>query len=348
MSKLQWDNIGERLVETGTEKGVVYPVDPVTRTYARGVAWSGLTKVSEAPEGAEPTTLWADDIEYMSLYSKEKYKATVEAYMYPDEIAECDGTAEIAPGVRIGQQSRKSFGFAFKSLIANDTEGDDYGYKLHLAYGCKIKPSSKDYTTVNDSPEGATFSWEMSTTPVAVNGFKPSATVVIDSTKVDPEKLKQLEDILYGTDTTDARLPLPDEVAELMASNPLTLNVDVNIPASTDLFGKTINDLQQDVEFTANAIAGTLKYVDDYTGFSSDTELQKGNFIVFHADTAEQDAKITVKITDPVVLDADRIFVGRIANKDAQTITITAEKEGFTTVTKVYSLAGLICEQPEG
>jgi hypothetical protein len=240
------------------------------------------------------------------------------------------------------------FGLSYRTVLGNDTENNDFGYKLHLVYNATAAPSEKGYTTINDSPEAITFSWECTTNPVEITGRKPAACITIDSTKVDPEKLKQLEDILYGTDTTDARLPLPDEVAELMASNPLTLNVDVNIPASTDLFGKTINDLQQDVEFTANAIAGTLKYVDDYTGFSGDPELQKGNFIVFHADTAEQDAKITVKITDPVVLDADRIFVGRIANKDAQTITITAEKEGFTTVTKVYSLAGLICEQPEG
>ena len=348
MSRLQWDVIGERRFETGTKKGVIYPVDSATRTYGKGVAWTGLTAVTESPSGAEATALYADDIKYLNMYSAEEFGATIEAYTYPDEFAILDGTAELTPGVTIGQQARKPFGFSYVTTIGNDTDGNDFGYKIHLIYGCMVSPSEKSYATINDSPEAITFSWEMTTTPVSVNGYKPTATVVIDSTKCDATKLKAFEDILYGTDTEDARLPLPDEVKELLAANPLSLVVNANVPDSLDLFGKVASDLQEGINFTANAITGTLKYQDDYTGFSSDPALQTGNFIALSINTEEPDATITVKITDPVVLDADRVFVGRIANKDSQTITITATKEGYDTVTKVYSLAGLICESAQG
>lgn len=219
MSKLVWDNTGDRLYETGVKKGVLYPVSS-SGTYPKGVAWNGLTAVTESPSGAEATALYADDMKYLNLYSAEEFGATVEAYTYPEEFGECDGSAEIATGVQIGQQTRKAFGMCYRTTIGNDTEGDAHGYKLHIIYGAMASPSEKAYATINDSPEAITFSWELTTTPVNVTGKKPTASLTIDSTKADPTKLAALEAILYGSDGgsgTDARLPLPDEIAELMA-----------------------------------------------------------------------------------------------------------------------------------
>lgn len=217
MPRIEWDKIGERLYETGVEKGVFYPQSSAG-AYSGGVAWNGLTGVTESPSGAEPTDLWADDIKYLTLRSAEQYGATIEAYTYPDEFAECNGEAEIAEGVVIGQQTRKTFGLSYVTKLGNDTDGMDHGYKIHLIYGCTASPSEKGYSTVNDSPEAITFSWEVSTTPVNVTGFKPTSQITIDSTKVDAAKLKSLEDILYGggTGNETARLPLPDEVATLI------------------------------------------------------------------------------------------------------------------------------------
>lgn len=214
MSKLVWDQVGERLYETGTKKGVLYPFE--SNAYAKGVAWNGLTAVTESPSGAEATAIYADDIKYLNLRSAEEFGATIEAYTYPDEFAECDGSAYIAPGIKIGQQKRKMFGFSYTTTVGNDTEGDDHGYKIHLVYGATASPSEKSYQTINDSPEAITFSWEVATTPVEVKGFKPTATLEIDSTKVDADKLTALEDILYGTENAEPRLPLPDEVVALV------------------------------------------------------------------------------------------------------------------------------------
>lgn len=214
MSKLVWDQTGERLYETGVRNGVLYiPTDGV---YSKGVAWNGLTAVTESPSGAEATPLYADDIKYLNLMSAEEFGATIEAYTYPEEFAECDGSASLADGVYIGQQVRKTFGLSYRTVVGNDTEGADYGYKLHLIYGALAAPSEKAYATINDSPEAITFSWEVTTTPVSVNGFKPTASITIDSTKADATKLKALEAILYGSDSEEARLPLPDEIATLM------------------------------------------------------------------------------------------------------------------------------------
>lgn len=349
MSRLQWDVIGERRFETGTKKGVIYPVDSATRIYGKGVAWTGLTAVTESPSGAEATALYADDIKYLNMYSAEEFGATIEAYTYPDEFAILDGTAELTPGVNIGQQARKPFGFSYVTTIGNDTDGNDFGYKIHLIYGCMVSPSEKSYATINDSPEAITFSWEMTTTPVSVNGYKPTATVVIDSTKCDATKLKAFEDILYGTDTEDARLPLPDEVKELLSVNAVTLTVDANIASTVDLKGKQATDLQSDIAFTANAITGTLKYLDDYTGYSEDTSLQVGNFIALHVEAEETGATVTVKLGEETIAATEGVYyIGRVANKDSQTITITGAKEGYDSVTKVYSLAGLICESAQG
>ena len=216
MSKLVWDQTGERLYETGVKKGVLYP-QKAGGTYADGVAWNGLTAVTESPSGAEVTPLYADDIKYLNLLSTEEFGATIEAYTYPDEFGQCDGSANIATGVSIGQQSRKAFGLSYRTTLGNDVDGNDFGYKIHIIYGAKAAPSEKGYQTINDSPEAISFSWEISTTPVEVTGFKPTAKVVIDSTKVDATKLAALEDILYGTESAEPRLPLPDEIATLMA-----------------------------------------------------------------------------------------------------------------------------------
>lgn len=215
MARLVWDKTGERVYETGVRQGVLYPM--VGGAYPKGVAWNGLTAVTESPSGAEATPIYADDIKYLNLYSTEEFGATIEAYTYPKEFEECDGSAEIAVGVTIGQQTRKSFGMCYRTVIGNDVENEAHGYKLHIIYGATASPSEKAYATINDSPEAITFSWEVTTVPVNVDGFKPTASLTIDSTKIDSAKLTALEDILYGKGETEARLPLPDEIATLMA-----------------------------------------------------------------------------------------------------------------------------------
>lgn len=223
--KIAWDQTGERLYETGVDRGVLYHLDESNK-YTKGYAWNGLTGVTESPAGAEATDLYADNIKYLSMRSAETFGATIEAYTYPDEFAECDGSAEIATGVKIGQQTRKTFGLCYRTVIGNDTNGNDHGYLLHLIYGCTASPSEKAYATINDSPEAITFSWEVTTTPVNVEGFKPTASLTIDSTKANATDLATLEGILYGTAAgaegtpaaVEPRLPLPDEVAEIMST----------------------------------------------------------------------------------------------------------------------------------
>lgn len=215
MSKLIWDQTGQRYYETGVSKGVLYP-QKEEGLYPLGVAWNGLSSVTESPSGAESNPVYADNIKYLNLLSAEEFGATVEAYTYPDEFAECDGSAEIAPGVSVGQQDRKPFGLCYQTILGNDTERNNHGYKLHLIYGCMAAPSERNYQSVNDSPEANTLSWEITTTPVSVAGLKPTASLTIDSTKTDKAKLAKLEEILYGTDDAEPRLPLPDEVAALM------------------------------------------------------------------------------------------------------------------------------------
>lgn len=214
MSKLTWDASGERLYETGVKQGVLYVMD--SNVYGNGVAWNGLTAITESPSGAESTPLYADDIKYLDLRSTEEFGATIEAYTYPDEFAACDGSASLADGVSIGQQARKMFGLCYRTTVGNDTDGTDHGYKLHLIYGATASPSEKAYETINDSPEAITFSWEITTTPVSVTGFKPTASITIDSTKADPTCLAALEEKLYGGASTEPTLPLPDEVKTIM------------------------------------------------------------------------------------------------------------------------------------
>ena len=215
MAKLVWDESGKRLYETGVEKGVLY-VQGENGQYQNGVAWNGLTAVTESPSGAEPTALYADDIKYLELFSAEEFGATIEAYTYPEEFEACDGSASLGTGVTIGQQDRKAFGICYRTVVGNDVKGNEHGYKLHLVYGAKAKPSEKAYATVNDSPEAVTFSWEVTTTPVNVAGFKPTATVTIDSTKIQPDKLKAIEDKLYGTQDQEPALLMPDEIKQII------------------------------------------------------------------------------------------------------------------------------------
>ena len=223
MSKIVWDKTGERFYETGVDHGVLYLIQE-GGLYNKGVAWNGLTAVSESPSGAESTAVYADNIKYLNLVSAEEFGATIEAYTYPDEFAECDGSATPVAGVVIGQQSRKMFGLCYRTMIGNDVDGQEHGYKLHLIYGAQASPSEKGYQTINDSPEAITFSWEVTTTPINVTGYKPTASLTVDSTKVDAEQLAALEAILYGKDPTapegtdgvEPRLPLPDEVITLL------------------------------------------------------------------------------------------------------------------------------------
>lgn len=215
MTKLTWDEVGKRYYEAGIKRGVLY-LQSKDGTYPEGVAWSGITGVTEAPSGAEATPLYADDIKYLNLRSVEEFGATIEAYTYPDEFEKCDGSASLGEGITVGQQTRSPFGLCYRTAVGNDTEYEDYGYKLHLVYGAQVSPSQKGFSTINNSPDAITFSWEMTTTPVEVPNMKPSASITIDSTKVDKVVMDKLEEVLYGTDEAEARLPLPTELAELI------------------------------------------------------------------------------------------------------------------------------------
>jgi hypothetical protein len=216
MAPLTWDQVGDRLYETGVDHGVLYLPDSAG-VYNTGVAWNGLTTVTESPSGAEPNAQYADNIKYLNLISAEEFGATIEAFTYPDEFTECDGTALPSPGVAVGQQGRKTFGLSYRSRVGNDVDGTEHGYKLHLVYGCQAAPSEKAYATINDSPEAITFSWDVTTTPVPVTGYKPTSLIVVDSTVVDPADLTSLETLLYGQAATPAALPTPDAVLALFA-----------------------------------------------------------------------------------------------------------------------------------
>lgn len=223
MSKIKWDEVGERLYETGVDRGVLYLYDSTSGKFTNGEAWNGLSAVNESPSGAEASPIYADNIKYLNLMSAEQYGATIEAYTYPDAFEECDGSVTIAEGVTARQQTRKLFGFCYRTLIGNDVDGTDHGYRLHLVYNCLASPSGRDHSTVNDSPEATTMSWEISTTPMSFTGdtYKPTAVIEIDSTKCDPDDLTALEALLYGTDASGGNeatvptLPTPDKIVEL-------------------------------------------------------------------------------------------------------------------------------------
>ena len=226
---LKWDQPGEKLYETGVEQLALF-VQSAAGTYPKGVAWNGVTAVNESPSGADETALYANDSKYLGLRAKEDYGCTIEAYTYPDEFEQCDGSAEVATGVTIGQQTRKPFGMAYKTLIGNDTEGESHGYKLHLVYNATASPSEKSHSTINESPEAVTMSWEVTTTPLPINGYKPSSQITINSTKVNADKLTAFEKIIYGSSEADARLPLPDEVISHFGTGAVVNPAEPNNP----------------------------------------------------------------------------------------------------------------------
>lgn len=218
MSKLVWDKLEERIFETGCDQGVLFPMGE-GGVYGKGVVWNGLTNVNDSPSGAEPSPKYADNIKYLNMMSAEEFAATIEAYTYPPEFEVCDGSAEPVPGMSVGQQTRKQFGFSYRTLVGNGVEGQDYGYKLHLVYGALASPSEKSHPTINDSPEAVLFSWEITTTPIEIPGFKPSASITLDSTKLTAAQMKAVEEVLYGKDgepAKESRLPLPEELITLL------------------------------------------------------------------------------------------------------------------------------------
>lgn len=262
MSKLVWDKTDERIFETGVNKGVLFPFNTQSKNYDKGVVWNGLTGVTESPSGAEATPLYADNIKYLNLLSTEEFGATVEAYTYPDEFAECNGEAVLTPGVIAGQQKRKMFGMAYQTKVGN-ADDPEAGYKIHLIYGAKAAPSEKAYATVNDSPEAITFSWELSTTPVEIEGFKPTASIVIDSTKVNAARLAELEAILYGSNDADARLPLPAEVLSIILGKKVSSITVTTAPTKTEYTAGESFD-STGMVITATYDDTTSKAVTDY------------------------------------------------------------------------------------
>ena len=343
MSKIVWDKTGERFYETGVDHAVLYPIS-AAGLYNKGVPWNGITAITESPSGAEPNNLYADNIKYLVLVGAEDYGMTIEAYTYPDEWEECDGSAEIAPGVLAGQQNRKVFGLSYRTKLGNDVDGQDHGYKLHLVYGGLASPSERGYQTVNDSPEPINPSWEVTTTPVDVPGFKPTARLIITSTKVDPEKLAALEEILYGSETAEPRLPLPEEVIELLKSA-VTLVTSAE-SADATLLGKKVSDLQTNIVIGENSITGSLKHVTGYTEFSSKSAEQEGHYLALKFGVTPSDAVTTVELIGgtkgPVTLDEDMNIVLLIKNT-TQSIKVTSSKNGDS-VTKTYTLTGLTLE----
>lgn len=343
MSKIIWDKAGEHFYETGVDRGVLYPT--LNGKYQSGVAWNGLTSVSESPSGAESTAQYADNIKYLNLISAEEFGATVEAFTYPDEFAVCDGSAEPVPGVMIGQQARRPFGLSYRTLLGNDLAGTEYGYKIHLIYGATAAPSERAYATVNDSPEAITFSWSITTTPVEVPGYKPTASLTIDSTKVSADTLAKLEDILYGSADAEPRLPMPEEVFELIGSSrAISISLGSASSAAT-LFDMSVSDMQTTIVANPDTktISGDVKYIENYTGFSDDPSMQVGNFLALSFSAIPDDANVEVELVGGAAnsykVDGGDV-VCRITNKDTQTIKISATK-GADNNTVIYNLKGL-------
>lgn len=347
MSKITWDKIGERFYETGVDHGVLYTSK--FANYDVATAWNGLTAVTESPSGAEPTDLYADNIKYLTMRSAETFGATIECYTYPKEWAACNGEAELMRGVTFGQQARETFGLCYRTVKGNDTLLNDYGYKLHLIYGCSASPSEKAYSTINDSPEAITFSYEISTTPVAVDGLlstsgkpmKAVASITLDSTILGADAMKAIEDVLYGTDQTEGRLPMPDEIEGIIGSlvEPQAKAIDGN---DTEL-GMKIEKLQKNIviDNLNNMITGQLLYVTDFEQFSSVEAEKKGNYLALQVDSPDPNATIDVELTKKVTLDQDRKIIMRITDatrKKPLKITIKSNGKDYTTE---YSISRL-------
>lgn len=349
MSKLVWDAIGERFYETGVDHGVLYTSR--FANYDVATPWNGLTAVTESPSGAEPTDLYADNIKYLTMRSAETYGATVECYTYPKEWAACNGEAELMDGVTFGQQARETFGLAYRTVKGNDTQLNDYGYKLHLVYGCSASPSEKAYSTVNDSPEAVTFSFEISATPVSVDGListagkpmKAVASITLDSTILGADAMKAIEDVLYGTETTDGHLPLPAEIGEILAGVVEPTATALNGETEIGLGSKKASDLQKNVviDNLTNTITGQLLYVSDFSDFSSVAAEQKGNYLVLQVDSPDPKATINVELTKNVQLDSDRRIVIKITEatkKKPLKVIIHSGEKAYTTE---YSISRL-------
>lgn len=311
MSKLVWDRVGEHFYETGVNKGVLYNYNKTNKSFDSGVAWNGLSAVNESPSGAEPSAIYADNIKYLNLMSAEQYAATIEAYTYPPEFEKCDGLASIADGVVIGQQNRQMFGFAYQTLVGSDTEGTALGYKIHLVYNCTASPSERNHSTVNDNPEAASLSWSISTTPVDITGHKPTATVEIDSTKFVTDagkaKLAALEAILYGTDSSDPRLPYPDEIIALIGQ----------ADTMATLTALTITDATLEPTF-----ASTTK------AYTASTEADESTITA----TAETNATAVIKVNGFAVASGSEVSW----NEGSNIVTVTVTKAD--TETGVYTV----------
>jgi len=318
MSELVFDEVGERLYETGVQKGVLYPRIS-DGSYPVGVAWNGLTAVTEKPTGAEANPKYADNIKYLNLMSVEEFAATIEAFMYPDEFAACDGSASLSTGVTIGQQTRQTFGLSYRTELGNDVDGTDYGYKLHLVYGGSATPSEKGYQTVNDSPEAISFSWEMTTIPVAVTGKKPTASLVIDSTKVDPTTLAALEVILYGAVGVDPRLPLPDEIAALFIAG---------APSALALSSISPLDDANDAAITANVVLTFNNAIHSEAVIVASA----AGVIVAGAKTWDTEGKILTFNPTASLANSTTYIVTVGGVVDIYNQALTAEVKNFTTV----------------
>ena len=315
--------------------------------YGKGVVWNGLTAVTISPEGAEPQDIYADNIKYATIRSAETFGCTIEAYTFPDEFYECDGSKVVEKGVVLHQQSRNLFGFSFRSRVINDTnpESDDT-YKIHLIYGATASPSEQSLETINDSPDPGTFSWEISTTPVPVKGYKPTSHIEILSSKLDPVSLQKIEDILYGSDTTEPRMPLPDELVEILSTPAAILGTKTSVPtANTQFYGKAASALQENIkmkelDLTNVVITGTLKHVTGYTDFSSVANEQTGNFLAINVDVPKGAKASLIGVVNTTPKDiTDGKVVFKVTNKDNPfTIRITADGKS---IDKVYDLSGL-------
>lgn len=352
--KLSWDNIGERFYETGVDHGVLYTSR--FNNYDTATAWNGLSTVTESPSGAEPTDVYADNIKYLTMRSAETFGATVECYTYPKEWAACNGEAELMKGVTFGQQARESFGLSYRTVKGNDVKGNDYGYKLHLIYGCTASPSERSYSTVNDSPEAITFSYEISTTPVVVEGLystsgkpmKAVATITLDSTILGVDAMKAIEDVLYGTEDTEGRMPMPAEIEQILAGvvepEAKALPADETL---TELGSVKISDLQKNIviDNANNTISGQLLYKTDFTGFSGIKEEQEGNYLALGIDPPDPSATIDVELSKKVTLDDDRKIVLRITEATKKKPLKVIIKSGEKSHVTEYNIAALYLDQ---
>lgn len=358
--RLEWDKIGEHFMELGTDHGVLYvqapdkdPVkDDMKYHYGKGVVWNGLTSVTLSPEGAEPQDIYADNIKYATIRSAETFGATIEAYTFPEEFYECDGSAIVAKGLVLHGQKRNQFGFSYRSRVINDTNPDsDDSYKLHLIYGATASPSEQTHETINDSPDPGTLSWEIATTPIAVKGFKPTAHIEILSRNYPASVMQAIEDILYGSETTEARMPLPDELIEILSLPEGVLATRPSVPKDgAEFYGKTAADLQENIKINEIdmenvAVSGKLKKVTSYTEFGSEGN-SEGHYLAINFDSPKDTTLevIGVKHTEPKAI-TDGYLVFRVDDVTKPfKIRVTSDE---SVVTKTYDLNGLELEDKE-